>query len=155
MLLNVFPFHSFFHSLALLDSRNFISTMYLLALLVRTSLKCETSSLVCSPTKPRKSDGVMYEGTARMQSVVQSSSKKGPFALSTLSYSSGVSYPSRNRWTIPQPTSVFLGSEGMNLPFVARPPEVATCLRACRDVSPLFPGSISILRMDMVSKRQS
>lgn len=78
ILLNVFPFHCFRHSLALLDSRNFISTMYLFALLVLISLKCETSSLVFSPTKPRKSDGVMYEGTASMQSVVQSSSTKGP-----------------------------------------------------------------------------
>lgn len=77
MLLKAFPFHCFFHSLAFFGSRNFISTMYLFALLVRMSLKCETSSLVCSPTNPRKSDGVMYEGTAKMQSVVQSSLSKG------------------------------------------------------------------------------
>ena len=154
MLLNVFPFHSFFHSLALLDSRNFISTMYLFALLVRMSLKCETSSLVFSPTKPKKSEGVMYEGTANMQSVVQSSSTKDPCAPSASSYSPGVSYPSRNRCTTPQPTSVFLGSEGMNLPLVARPLEVAACLRA-RVASALLLGSMSMLRMDIVSKRQS
>lgn len=161
MLLKGLPSHSFLHSRARLASRNFISTMYLLALLVRISLKWETCSLVCSPMKPRKSDGVMYEGTASMHSVVQSSSLKALFPRSTSSYKPGVSCPSRYRCTTPQPTSVSFKSEGMNLPFVARPPVFEAwegCLRDfardwARSVSSA--GLMSMLRMDMVSKRQS
>ena len=55
----------------------------------------ETSSLVCSPMKPKKSDGVIYEGTASMHRVVQSSSLNSLLAPSTSSYSPGVSCPSR------------------------------------------------------------
>jgi hypothetical protein len=95
MLLKALPFHSFRHALACFESQNFMSTMYLFALLVLMSLKCDTSSLVRSPTKPRKSDGVMYEGTARMHSVVQSSSLKSWLAPSTSSCRPGVSCPSR------------------------------------------------------------
>jgi hypothetical protein len=81
MLLKALPFHSFLHARACFASQNFMSTMYLFALLVLMSLKCDTSSRVRSPTKPRKSDGVMYEGTARMHSVVQSCSEVGGCAL--------------------------------------------------------------------------
>lgn len=43
----------------------------------------------------------------------------------------------------------------MNLPLVAKPLDVAACVRDCREVSPLLLGSMSMLRMDTVSKRQS
>jgi hypothetical protein len=157
MLLKAFPFHSFLQALAFAASRNFINTMYLLALVVRISRKWLTSSLVCSPMKPRRSEGVIYDGTASIHSVVQSSSLNSVPAPS--SYNPGVSWPSRYKCTTPQPTSVFFSSEGMNLPLVASPPELpAGCLsdfaRGLAEASSSL-GCISMLSIEMVSKRQS
>lgn len=83
MLLNALPFHSFLHSLALFASRNFIKTMYLLARAVLINRKWLTCSLVCSPTKPKRSEGAMYDGTASIQSVVHCCSSNSPSNVSS------------------------------------------------------------------------
>lgn len=163
-----FPFHSILHSLASFPLRNFISTIYRLLLSVLIILKWLTSSLVLSPTKPRKSDGVRYEGTASIHSVVQSSSLNAGCSASSfrcnplpallflpvvgLSYNPGVSSPSRYSRTTPHPSSSSSEFKGSNRPLVARPlgPADIPLLRSVSrfgktSLEPsLVPGAISI-----------
>ena len=141
------PSHSCLHFLATSASLNFMSTRYRFILPVITIRKWLTSSLVFSPTQPKKSLGVMYEGTAGIQRIVvsrcpsdYSSALHGVCWAPITSFrigaadceileavpNPGVSSPSRYKCTIPQPNSVFFSpvssatpvSSGSNLAFV-------------------------------------